>query len=1465
MSRFFTLFLLFSTAAGAKAIPPLSGFTAAFTPTSTILECQTGMLNDTLPPQIHCPPGDTLSLASGQCDTAYQYVVTAFDSLQALTPELVSGLASGASFPLGNTLTVYEVADSAGNTASCSFSVLVIPATAGMACKTQFTVLLDNDCMVILAPIDVLMPPVVCLDSLSTYVVEIDKKTPFGNGPWLPPVLNATDHNRSYQVRVTNPGNNAKCFGMITVVDSLPPQLACANVQVPCALPTEHLTPIFLRDSLLISAGMPTVNENCPGNPTIYYVDVATDVPCDSSGQVSGYIRRFWTAIDAANNVSTCVQTINRVRELDAVQFPPDVTLSCDSADTLPSYTGGPFVEIDGRRYSLLDAPLCEISLEHTDSSAALCGGSYRIYRQWRVWDSCVPDTMRVPVTGVQLIDVLDQQAPVWTCPLDTVVSMSTFDCRGTLDLTDLLVTDGCSNLSGAVAYWTVDNNQDSLTASLEDFAGNVPGLADTLAVFGEIDNFPAGEHQILYVATDACGNTGTCAVTIRIWDGTPPQAVCDTLLKVFLDEDGQGELSALFPDNGSSDDCNDVFFKIRRTNAGICDAAGTQWEDQLYFCCLDAGDTVAVVLRVYDVALPNGPAPDTLAAGQYSECTVPVEILDINPPKCTAPANITVDCESFDPSLTSYGDIQTSCKVDSVALLPSYTFFDSVCTRGTITRTFRVFDTASGQSGQCTQRVTVSNQQHYFVRFPDDQVVTLCDTTELYGEPELFDVTCENMSVTFSDEKVLAVNDACFWIKRTWTVVNGCTFDPNLQITTVPNPAPNNVPNHPDNLAGPTVSASGTAAPWAPTLSNLAPNDATPTDFSLFWAPDVNGYHYTQIIKIIDTEAPVIENCPDAPLTYNDQSTNDILLWNANYSTTPGTTDLDLCEAAVDLSILATDACYGPDVQVNYQLFLDLNGDGIQESVVTSDNFPAPGSITFNNALTQDFNGGDPRLFDTRAVSASDKYQFGLETLAIGRRKLARVAWHTQNAPGAFLPLQLPLGSHRIKWIVTDGCGGETECEYNFGVEDPNNFCVPSEVLVKGHIKTPANAGVSDVAVSLEGTQPGVPAFNLFALTDDQGYYEFNLAVGDSYTITPIRDNDPLNGVSTLDLLLINKHVLGLEPLNTPYKLLAADANDSRTVTTFDIVELRKLILGIYPQLPANTSWRFIDAAYTFQNPANPFQDVIPESAAQANLPAGSTPVHDFIGIKVGDVNGNAIPNLQSATADDRSMLPMWLEDQVLKPGAQALVPVRIDAGTALQGLQFALAFDPALLEVEGLEPRRLMPTAAGGFDQFYAQPEPGVLTLSWDDLTHPLAPGAEPVFYLKIKSLQAVQLSQALALRPERLPAEGYLAGGAIQHLELRFAAAGPIAQTEIFPALPNPSAGQDVRIPLALAEPTTVFVEVYDSNGRQVYVAEEPLPAGFQQLLLPAEVLGQTPGIFAYRLRAGLLSSSGKLIRL
>ena len=79
---------------------------------------------------------------------------------------------------------------------------------------------------------------------------------------------------------------------------------------------------------------------------------------------------------------------------------------------------------------------------------------------------------------------------------------------------------------------------------------------------------------------------------------------------------------------------------------------------------------------------------------------------------------------------------------------------------------------------------------------------------------------------------------------------------------------------------------------------------------------------------------------------------------------------------------------------------------------------------------------------------------------------------------------------------------------------------------------------------------------------TGVDGQFSFNaIPMNNGYTVLPERNDDYKNGVSTFDLVLIQKHILGIEKLNSPYKVIASDINNDERVTAIDLVELRKLI----------------------------------------------------------------------------------------------------------------------------------------------------------------------------------------------------------------------------------------------------------------------------------------------------------------
>jgi len=141
-------------------------------------------------------------------------------------------------------------------------------------------------------------------------------------------------------------------------------------------------------------------------------------------------------------------------------------------------------------------------------------------------------------------------------------------------------------------------------------------------------------------------------------------------------------------------------------------------------------------------------------------------------------------------------------------------------------------------------------------------------------------------------------------------------------------------------------------------------------------------------------------------------------------------------------------------------------------------------------------------------------------------------------------------------------------------------------------------------------------------------GGFGFVFPIGYNGAVTAEKNINPLNGVTTADLVSISKHILGVEPFDSPYKLIAADANQDGKVTIYDVVILRKLILGITDELPNGKSWRFIPENYTFPDPADPFQTVFPEQFDIINGESQYGSPYFFIGIKIGDVNFSADPS---------------------------------------------------------------------------------------------------------------------------------------------------------------------------------------------------------------------------------------------
>ena len=122
------------------------------------------------------------------------------------------------------------------------------------------------------------------------------------------------------------------------------------------------------------------------------------------------------------------------------------------------------------------------------------------------------------------------------------------------------------------------------------------------------------------------------------------------------------------------------------------------------------------------------------------------------------------------------------------------------------------------------------------------------------------------------------------------------------------------------------------------------------------------------------------------------------------------------------------------------------------------------------------------------------------------------------------------------------------------------------------------------------------------------------------------VKNSAPLNGVSALDLVKTQKHILFLESLSSPLAKLAADFNESGTITALDIAGLTKLILGKIQNFNDGETWIVVPADTDFGPPTqNP--PVLGDTTILLEDILNGVRQPNWIRIKKGDVSGNANP----------------------------------------------------------------------------------------------------------------------------------------------------------------------------------------------------------------------------------------------
>ncbi len=1191
--------------------------------------------------------------------------------------------------------------------------------------------------------------------------------------------------------------------------------------------------------------------------------EIISDEGMICTGDFIRIIQRQWTATDGQGASQSCIQTIFVERPtVDELAVPSNFddidepALECGDCTT-PDCTGEP------------GGNLCT-NFQYTfkDHILPICAGSYTIVRKWKILDMCTSTI----VEHDQIIKVLDSTGPDVICPFnddvndprdesseDNVLEIqaSVFECVGIFTVDLPRIVDACA-----------ETNASSFDIDLAGPAGvDITFVGAGFIVSGA----PLGEHTFTYLVTDECGNVTTCDFTVIVIDKVPPTPVCDENTEVSLTSDGTARVFAPTFDDGSHDNCSPVvWFKVIRseelcgTNNGftgifnqclVCGGlnandgdddpsrVGVQvyFDDYVEFCCEDVGrEDIEVTLRVFDVDPGEGPVdPSRMVEGgdlwcHFNDCVVNIDVQDKLPPFVSCPADLFFDCneELDDEALNDvnnplYG-IATVVGICEPTINVSVSY-SIECGEGVVTRTFTAMSN-NGATSTCQQRIFLTNGDPFYINdvvcpgepgwdrndgvdWPCDVLLTdvcadaITDDPSVTGEPVLFGDACSDLLVSYDDELFTRDDDACLKILRTWKVLDWCQYD---------------------ELTG--------AGQWT----------------------------YVQVIKLDNQVAPEFEGCED--IVQCD-------------SAAAG------CESFVTLVVNATDDCTDSSaITYGYQIdaFYDPN-TSFEVDFFGSGN-DASGSYPFGKHLIrwtatdgcgntttceyefdlQDCKKPSPKCFSGLVtvimesvgdvtIWASD-FDAGSDDncggYTVSFSEDVNDIFRTFTCEDISAPVTLPI------WF-TDEAGNQDFCETFIIIQDNNGACGDSlSADIMGIAVTEPGDGVEGVDVTLSNESINLTQDQI---TDLGGEYVFwNNPLLMDYTLEAYSNDDPKNGISTLDIVKIQQHLLGLDRFDSPYQSVAADVNNSQSVSALDMVELRKLLLGVYDEFPNNTSWRFIDETQTFGDIFNPWP--LDETVEVADLSSDMIG-EDFVAVKVGDLNNSASPNALVETEDrtDDGVLTFVAEQAKLTAGATHTVAVTAENFDAVLGYQFTLNFS-SNLEFAGFESGAIELSELNfGLNRL----DQGIVTTSWNDANGVTVASDEVLFTMSFNVKSAGLLSDMITVGSQVTTAEAYsrTSENLGATIEFRSETGDVVENFEVLQNVPNPFDKETV-IGFTLPQDAEVTFTIYDVNGKSVFMNVREYEKGYNQITVDRADLNAS-GVVHYTLETAEFTATKKMI--
>jgi hypothetical protein len=933
-----------------------------------------------------------------------------------------------------------------------------------------------------------------------------------------------------------------------------------------------------------------------------------------------------------------------------------------------------------------------------------------------------------------------------------------------------------------------------------------------------------------------------------------------------------------------------------------------TPLQDKVEFFCCDLTEKVTVELWGADASGNTNFCWMELAIEDKVApyCAAPWDITVDCDEKCLE----TIDDKKA--SVACFGDVTITSGNDCAPMDTVYSTEKKLrCGAGYIDRIWTLTkQTTKGPiTITCKQRITIRAIHEYNIVFPKDAIADC--KTPIVDTIITDELGCDILSVNVTDKRYDASDDECYKIFRTYTVINWCVYDDRCgdpmaegNVYAIERSVFNNygkdpiyvlvrnedrdeydefyisknsIPNEKDDLH---------------MFGDKFPKNAYKSSFNNVYLPYCvaaeefyHSFMYTQIIKVYDDTRPVVTGVRDTfctsptactgnitkVVTIKDNCTDKVELERQSLMIAPNQTldaskmitysttgwsakDLgngqfeikvsNLPEGTHDLIVVGRDECGNLSLPTRIPfvvkdckapapicingLSVDLMPDGNNGGMMTV------WATDFVASKIYDCNGQGPETKD--GLKLVTKY-------SVNRVKEAVVPTQTSISVNC---ADLELGFILVELHAWDEVGNHDFCVTYVEVQDNNKVCpgsVTSPVSIAGTISTEGAANLQGATITLSGA-----ASQTATTTTNGGYAFVNLTKGGDFTVTPQLDKNPLNGVSTFDLVLIQKHILGIQALNSPYKLIAADVNNSKSISTLDMIQLRKLILNIDQTFQNNTSWRFVDAAYVFPERSNPWSANFPEVVSVNDLVNNITA--NFVAIKVGDVNASAsVSSATSAEVRTNGHFKLNTIEQSLKSGNEYRVAFTADDLQNIQGYQFALNLDQSKVELLDIE------YGVAKAENFGIFKNEGLITTSWNSKYEPGV-----LFTLVLRAKADVKLSSALSLN-RLVSAEAYNQHNENLGIALSYGLEAFAEGYELLQNTPNPFSGE-TKIGFKLPKATKATLSVSDAKGALLYKVEGNYAKGKNQLTLKKAQLGAS-GVLYYTLETNDFTATKKMI--